>query len=54
MTWYLSTSAVIGVPSFSCLSKAELAGARSVYSPPESVSFRFIESIAAQSLPKLS
>merc|ERR1719347_2142031 len=36
ITWYLSTSAVIGVPtSLLCLSKAELAGARSVYSPPE-------------------
>merc|ERR1719409_1094184 len=32
----LRPSAVIGVPtSLLCLSKAELAGARSVYSPPE-------------------
>merc|ERR1719343_1920206 len=36
ITWYLSTSASIGVPTSElCLSKAELAGARSVYSPPE-------------------
>merc|ERR1719217_1400569 len=36
MTWYLSTSAVTGVPTSAlCLSKAELDGARSVYSPPE-------------------
>merc|ERR1719331_1373627 len=36
ITWYLSTAASIGVPTSAlCLSKAELAGARSVYSPPE-------------------
>merc|ERR1719409_1650868 len=36
MTWYLSTSAVIGEPtSLLCFSKAELDGARAVYSPPE-------------------
>merc|ERR1719353_1274251 len=47
MTWYLSTSAVIGVPtSLLCLSKAELAGARSVYSPPER-SVPSLESAAA-------
>merc|ERR1719359_529975 len=47
ITWYLSTSAVIGVPtSLLCLSKAELAGARSVYSPPER-SMPSLESAAA-------
>merc|ERR1719331_3139880 len=36
ITWYLSTSAVTGVPTSAlCLSKAELDGARSVCSPPE-------------------
>merc|ERR1719261_202243 len=47
ITWYLSTSAVIGVPtSLLCLWKAELAGARSVYSPPER-SMPSLESAAA-------
>merc|ERR1719331_3122640 len=47
ITWYLSTSAVIGVPtSLLCLSMAELDGARSVYSPPER-SMPSLESAAA-------